>query len=295
MSATISTRQEPIRRKPVAFVKDGDGTASYLAEIHKTKNLTLAEEQKLAERIQAGDKQAMNILVEANLKFVVSVCRNYRNKGMPMADLISEGNLGLIRAAQRFDGTMNFKFISYAVWWIRQGILAAKAEQTRVLNVSAGRVGILYKISKANQKLAQNLGREPSPAELAGEMRMSENFLTECQQLASFSVSITAPAPGETEGCMEDTLCDDNAAETDHVALQYLLGANLKDLLGTLEAREQLVLKMYFGIGSQVSHTLEEIADRLGLTRERIRQIKKLALLRLRHPSRSHRLTAFQT
>lgn len=282
------------RKKGVEFVKDGDAVTSYLAEIKHTKTLTLAQEKALAERIQKGDKAALNALVEANLKFVVSVCRNYRYQGLPMGDLINEGNLGLMRAAQRFDGSMNFKFISYAVWWIRQGILSALAEQSRVLNISAGRVGIIHKIGKANQKLEQKLQRQPMLEEVAAEMGMSEKEVTECLQLASAPVSLTAQPQGESEGNVEECLKDDNAPSADKNALQFLLGENLKELLGTLDEKEQMVLKLYFGLGTPNSLTLEEISERMNVTRERVRQIKEKALGRLRHPSRLRKLSAFQ-
>jgi RNA polymerase primary sigma factor len=282
------------RAKGVEFVKDGDAVSAYLAEIKHSKTLTLAEEQALAQRIQKGDKQALNALVEANLKFVVSVCRNYQHQGLPMGDLINEGNLGLMRAAQRFDGSMNFKFISYAVWWIRQGILSALAEQSRVLNISAGRVGIIHKISKANHKLEQKLGRAPSQQELADEMGMTEKEITESLQLATSPLSLTTQYQGEAEGSLEECLKDENAPEADKSAMQFLLSENLNELLGSLEDKEQMVLRLYFGVGGKTAYSLEEIAQRMNVTRERVRQIKEKALQRLRHPSRLKKLTAFQ-
>lgn len=286
---------KPRRSKGVEFLKDGGAVTSYLAEIKGKKTLTLAEEQALAARIQKGDKQALNALVEANLKFVVSVCRNYQYQGLPMGDLINEGNLGLMRAAQRFDASMNFKFISYAVWWIRQGILSALAEQSRILTISAGRTGIMHKIGKANQRLEQRLGRQPQLSEVAAEMGMGETEVTECLQLASSPLSLNSPAQGDPDGGnLEACLKDENAPETDRNAKHMLLESRLKDLIASLEEREQMVVKLYFGVGSPTSYTLEEIAMRLDLTRERVRQIKEKALGRLRHPSRINKLTAFQ-
>jgi RNA polymerase primary sigma factor len=294
MNDTLQKPQRTKSGKTVEFVKDTDAVTAYFNEIKKNANLTLAEEQALSKRIRSGDMSAVNTLVQANLKFVVAVCRNYQHQGLPMGDLINEGNLGLIRAAQRYDGNMNFKFISYAVWWIRQGILAALAEQSRVLNISAGRVTIIHKISKANQKLEQQLGRAPMQSELAAAMGMNEKEITECLQLATSPLSLTAQAPGENEGSLEECLKDENGAEADKEAMQFLLGQNLKELLSTLDEREQLVLKMYFGVGIPTAYTLEEIAGKLELTRERIRQIKAKALDRLRHPSRLKKLAAFQ-
>ena len=281
--------------KPIEFLGSTDPLAAYFQEIKKSKNLTLAEEKVLSTRIRNGDKRAVNLLVQANLKFVVAVCRNYQYQGLPMGDLINEGNLGLIRAAQRFDGNMDFKFISYAVWWIRQGILSALAEQSRVLNISAGRVGVIHKIGKVNQKLAQTLGRHPTPGELAAEMGLSEKEITESLQLATSPLSFSATAPGETTGTIEDCLKDDNGIDSDKDALDFLLGENLGEIIGTLEEREQFVLKMYYGVGTPISHTLEEIAVMLHLTRERIRQIKSRALDRLRHPTRMKRLACFRS
>jgi len=294
METMIAQPPKTRRSKGVEFVKDGDAVSAYLAEIRNTKNLTLAEEQALAVRIQKGDKQALNTLVEANLKFVVSVCRNYQYQGLPMGDLINEGNLGLMRAAQRFDGSMNFKFISYAVWWIRQGILTALAEQSRVLNISAGRIGIMHKISKANQRLEQRLGRQPQIGDLAAELDMTEMEITECLQLASTPVSLTSQPNGDNDGAMEEYLKDETSPAADSGAMGFLLKENLAELLSTLEDREAEVLRMYYGVGSSTTYTLEEIAEKIGLTRERIRQIKEKALERLRHPSRIRKLAAFQ-
>ena len=295
MDTTTEQPQKTRRTKGVEFVKDGDAVSAYLAEIKGTKNLSLAEEQNLAIRIQQGDKKAMHALVEANLKFVVSVCRNYQFQGLPMGDLINEGNLGLMRAAQRFDGSMNFKFISYAVWWIRQGILSALAEQSRILTISTGRVGIMHRISKATQKLEQRLGRQPMQEELAAEMGMTEKEIAECLQLGSPPISLTTASKGEYEGSLEESLKDDNAPGADKAALHFLLGENLKEVLCTLDDKEQKVLMMYFGVESETTYTLEEIADRMNVTRERIRQIKEKALERLRHPTRLRKLTAFQS
>lgn len=282
------------RNRRLEFVKDENVLNSYLHDIRKAKKMTLAEERVLAVRIVGGDKEAINILVEANLKFVVAVCRNYRYQGMEMGDLINEGNLGLMRAAQRFDGTMNFKFISYAVWWIRQGILAALANQSRVLNLSPSKVGTIYKIGKASQRLAQSLGRQPTLSEVAKEMEVSEKEVVECLQLASAPLSMDRPAKGEEDGSLMDSLPDNNSERADESACKSLFTKNMTTLLGTLEEREEKVLRLYYGVGTQGTATLSEIASHFDLTRERIRQIKEKALKKLRHPSREKQLTALR-
>jgi RNA polymerase primary sigma factor len=293
--STPASLPKPGRTKRLEFVKDDSALTSYLNDIKKAKNLTLAEEQVLAARIQSGDNTAINTLVEANLKFVVAVCRNYQYQGMPMGDLINEGNLGLIRAARRFDGSMNFKFISYAVWWIRQGILTALAEQSRVMNISAGKVTVMHRIGKASQKLEQTLGRQPTMGEVAEEMQITEKEVAECLHLASKPVSLKRPASGEEEGNLEDCIPDTNTLGSDDAALKTILSKNMVSLLGTLDEREQQVIRLYYGIGTQTTLTLNEISDRFDLTRERIRQIKEKALQKLRHPSRVKHLALFRS
>ena len=280
--------------KSIAFVNENDPVSAYLNEIKGIKNLTLAQEQDLAKRIQAKDAAALNTLVQANLKFVVAVCRNYQYQGLPMGDLINEGNLGLIRAAQRYDGSLNFKFISYAVWWIRQGILAALAEQSRTLKISAGHAGVMHKVSKANQRLEQKLGRSPTPAELAEAMGKTEFEIMEILQLSAAPMSLNAPVSPEEDGSLESLLEDENAKPADADARQHLLKQNIESVLGTLEEREEMVLRLYYGIGRANALTLEEIAQKLEVTRERVRQIKAKALDRLQHPSRVMRLKSFQ-
>ncbi len=283
-----------IKNKKLEFVRDDGALTSYLTEIKKAKNLTLKEEQALASRIQSGDKSAIKALVEANLKFVVAVCRNYQYQGMPMGDLINEGNLGLIRAAHRFDGSMNFKFISYAVWWVRQGILTALAEQSRVMNISAGKVNVMHRIGKVSRKLEQSLGRQPTPGDIAEYMQLPEKEVIECLQLAGHPVSLNQPAGKEEDGNLENCIPDTEAENSDDAALKSILSKNMESLLGTLDEREDMVLRLYYGIGVQCTLTLNEIADRFDVTRERIRQIKVKALQKLRHPSRIKQLAAFR-
>lgn len=284
----------PARDKALKFVGNDDVISSYLSEIKDIKSLTMDQERELAARIQKGEKAALNALVQANLKFVVAVCRNYQHQGLPMGDLINEGNLGLIRAAQRFDAGMNYKFISYAVWWIRQGILAALAEQSRVLRIAPGRITVFQRIGRASQKLEQKLGRHPTLPELADHLGMGDTELNECLQLASHPVSIHSSGTDDDDGNLENVLEDKESDRPDKSAMSSLLQGSVQDLLGTLETREAEVLRLYYGLGKQSTLTLEEIAQRFNLTRERVRQIKTKAIERLRHPSRIPRLENFR-
>jgi RNA polymerase primary sigma factor len=276
------------------FLGDDSGLAAYLREISQTQNLTLAQEAELARKIRAGDKDALNTLVQANLKFVVAVCRNYQYQGLPLGDLINEGNLGLIRAAKRFDETMNFKFISYAVWWIRQAILSALADQSRVINIPPSRVGTIHKMGKTSVKLEQKLGRAPTVSELAEEMGVSINEIHESLQLSSSPMSLDAPVKDGEDGRLEDVLEDHNVDSPDKSTVAYTLREEMKSILATLDEREEKVVRLYYGIGLETTYTLEEIAQRFNLTRERVRQIKEKALKRLRHPSRLQKLERFK-
>jgi RNA polymerase primary sigma factor len=283
------------RTERLEFVEGGDRIASYFKEIKAIKALTLAEERELATRIRTGDNLAVKTLVEANLKFVVAVCRNYQSRGLSMGDLISEGNLGLMRAARRYDGSMNFKFISYAVWWIRQGILTALAEQTRVLNVPTGRVEVLRKIGKTNRNLAQTLGRLPSSVEVAEELGISEGEVEACLFLANPSLSLSRPVGGDDEGGgYEQSLPDSAAPKTDASSRSWVVAKAIQSMLGVLTDRESETLKMFYGIDREDTLTLTDIAARFGVTRERIRQIKSAGLRKLRHPAREEMLNALR-
>jgi RNA polymerase primary sigma factor len=252
--------------------------------------LSREEEGEVAGRIQQGDKRAVNILVNANLKFVVSVCRQYKNRGLPFGDLINEGNLGLIKAAQRFDAKMGCRFISYAVWWIRQGIMVALSEQTRFLSVAPSRVQTMRKVNKAGNVLEQKLGRAPVIEELAAESGFSAEKITDCLQLAAKSVSMNAP--GQDGGAsLEESLEDGHSEPTDGQAMDFLLRRKMERLLETLDERKAMVLRLHYGIGSEYPMPLSDIASRMSLTRERVRQIKAGALTLLRHPSKT-KLTA---
>lgn len=301
----MRTKQEPAVRNSEApkqvnrterleFIEGGDRLASYFREIKAIKGLTLAEERALSDRIRTGDNLAVKTLVEANLKFVVAVCRNYQNRGLSMGDLISEGNLGLMRAARRYDGSMNFKFISYAVWWIRQGILTALSEQTRVLNVPTGRVEVLRKIGKTNRKLAQTLGRLPSSDEVAEDLGITEGEVEACLFLANPSLSLSRPLAGDEEGGYEHSLPDSVSPTTDASSRSWAVAKAMQSMLGVLTERESLTLKMFYGIDREDTLSLTDIADRFGVTRERIRQIKAVGLRKLRHPAREQRLNALR-
>lgn len=293
-------KRQPVKKekikadRPLKFLGDDSGLAAYLREISQNRNLTLAQEAELARAIRAGDKDALNTLVQANLKFVVAVCRNYQYQGLPLGDLINEGNLGLIRAAKRFDETMNFKFISYAVWWIRQAILSALADQSRVINIPPSRVGTIHKMGKTSVKLEQKLGRSPTVGELAEEMGVAINEIHESLQLSSNPMSLDAPVKDGEDGRLEEVLEDMNVESPDKATVAFTLREEMKGILGTLEDREEKVVRLYYGIGLETTYTLEEIAQRFNLTRERVRQIKEKALKRLRHPSRMQKLERFK-
>ncbi len=285
----------PSSERALKFVGDDSGLSLYLREISKNQNLTLSEEADLAFRIRQGDRRALNKLISANLKFVVSVCRNYQNQGLPMTDLINEGNLGLIRAAKRFDETKHFKFISYAVWWIRQAILQCLAEQSRILNVPLNRVSAIHRLGKSGAKLEQKLGRSVSSSELSYHLNLDENEIRECLQLSANPISLESPLQADEEGKVGDLLKDENAESPEEPVLAGSLKREVQGVLGTLEDREEAVVRLYYGIGVDTGYTLEEIGQRFNLTRERVRQIKEKALKRLKHSTRSNRLSCFKS
>ncbi len=270
-----------------------DSLGSYLGEISNSKPLSAKEEVDLARQIKEGDESSRNRLVEANLRFVVSVAKEYQNRGVPLADLISAGNVGLITAAERFDENKGFKFISYAVWWIRQAILQALAEQSRIVRLPLNRVGILHKIGRISSALEQEFGREPNPDEIAQELDMSTHEIADTLRISSRHLSLDAPfTPGEDNRLL-DIIEDDMQNSPDESLMQDSLRDEIARALGSLTDREAEVISLYFGIDSDHSFTLEEIGTRFGLTRERVRQIKEKAIRRLRHTSRSQRLRAY--
>jgi RNA polymerase primary sigma factor len=277
------------------FIPDEGSLALYLKEIGKNRSLTVEEESKLAVKIRQGDRKALELLVKANLRFVVSVARNYQNQGLPLNDLINEGNLGLIRAARRFDEKKNFKFISYAVWWIRQAILQALAEQSRIIKLPLNRVGAIHKIGKVQSKLEQKFQRLPNVEELAAELDLDENEIKETIKIGNTHMSLDAPLQQGEDSRLIDVLQDEFQELPDNGLMEISLQEEVNHTLNTLSEREKEVVRLYFGIGEETSHTLEEIGQRFNLTRERARQIKEKALRRLKHASRSKKLITYRS
>ncbi len=266
----------------------------YLQEIGKVDLLTPDQEIDLAKRIKKGDKPAMEALVKANLRFVVSVAKQFQNQGLSLGDLINEGNLGLIKAAQKFDETRGFKFISYAVWWIRQSIMQAISEQSRIVRLPLNRIGSLSKISKAYRDLEQEYERKPTTSELATMLDMSAEDVAYALQISGHHVSVDAPFGGDDDkNSLIDVLPNEQQPSPDFTLMKESLKAEVEEVLSTLSEREAEVLKLYFGLETGQSATLEEIGDRFNLTRERVRQIKEKALRSLRHGPRSSKLKVY--
>ncbi|CUU05741.1 RNA polymerase primary sigma factor [Candidatus Thermokryptus mobilis] len=265
----------------------------YLQEIGKYELLTPEEEIELARRAKQGDEKALERLIQANLRFVVSVAKQYQNQGLPLGDLINEGNLGLIKAAKRFDETRGFKFISYAVWWIRQSILQALAEQSRIVRLPLNRVGALNKIGKKLSQLEQEFEREPSTNELAEELDMSVYEVADTLKISGKHISMDAPFVQGEDNKLLDIMPNENDPMPDHELMRESLRKEIEEALSTLDQREREVVKLYFGIGYEHPLTLEEIGEKFKLTRERVRQIKEKAIRKLRHHSRSKALRAY--
>ncbi len=265
----------------------------YLQEIGEVPLLTPEEEIELARRIKQGDQEALEKLTKANLRFVVSVAKQYQNQGLSLGDLINEGNLGLIKAAKRFDETRGFKFISYAVWWIRQSILQALAEQSRVVRLPLNRVGALNKIGKTYAALEQALEREPSASEIAEQLDMSDYEVADTLKISGRHLSMDAPFSNSEDNRLLDVIENDHQPPPDHDLMNESLKVEIERALATLTKREAEVVRLYFGLGQEHPLTLEEIGERFNLTRERVRQIKEKAIRRLRHASRSRALRAF--
>ena len=273
--------------------RESQSLDKYLQDIGKVDLLTPDQEIELAIRIKKGDQTALDALTKANLRFVVSVAKQYQNQGLSLGDLINEGNLGLIKAAKRFDETRGFKFISYAVWWIRQSILQALAEQSRIVRLPLNRVGALNKIGKAYSNLEQEYEREPSAQELAHELDMDENEVADTLKISGRHVSMDAPFAQGEDNRLLDVLSNDQQPSPDTVLMIESLKMEIERALSTLTEREAEVIRLYFGLNKEHSLTLEEIGERFNLTRERVRQIKEKAIRRLRHASRSKNLRAY--
>jgi RNA polymerase primary sigma factor len=265
----------------------------YLQEIGREELITAEEEVILAKKIKDGDQQALEKLTRANLRFVVSVAKQYQNQGLSLPDLINEGNLGLIKAARRFDETRGFKFISYAVWWIRQSILQALAEQSRIVRLPLNQVGSLNKINKAYSKLEQEFEREPSAEELADILDLPIDKVSDTMKVSGRHVSMDAPFANGEESSLLDVLVNGDSPKADTGLMNESLSREIDRALSTLTERERDVVKLFFGIGLNHGLTLEEIGDKFDLTRERVRQIKEKAIRRLRHSSRSKLLQQY--
>ena len=265
----------------------------YLQEIGKESLITVEEEVELAQRIKKGDRTALEKLTRANLRFVVSVAKQYQNQGLSLPDLINEGNLGLIKAARRFDETRGFKFISYAVWWIRQSIMQALAEQSRIVRLPLNRVGALNKIGKAYSTLEQEYEREPSPEELADELHMDVDDVSEAMTLSAKHLSMDAPFASNEENRLLDVLENEDLPSPDTTLMSESLKEEVDRALSKLAEREAEVIRLYFGFETDEPLTLEEIGERFNLTRERVRQIKEKAIRRLRNTTRSKELKKY--
>ncbi len=273
--------------------RESQSLDKYLQEIGKVDLLTADEEVNLAKRIKQGDPIALEKLTKANLRFVVSVAKQYQNQGLSLGDLINEGNLGLIKAGQRFDETRGFKFISYAVWWIRQSILQALAEQSRIVRLPLNRVGSLNKISKTFSELEQKYEREPSPEELADVLQLTPSEVIDTMKISGRHVSMDAPFVNGEENSLLDVLENDSEQTPDQGLIADSLRREVQRALSTLTQREADVLTLHFGLNGEHALTLEEIGEKFTLTRERVRQIKEKAIRRLRHTSRSKALKPY--
>nr|NQU94059.1 RNA polymerase sigma factor RpoD/SigA [Bacteroidota bacterium] len=265
----------------------------YLQDIGKEELITAEEEVQLAQRIKQGDQTALEKLTKANLRFVVSVAKQYQNQGLSLPDLINEGNLGLIKAAQRFDETRGFKFISYAVWWIRQSILQALAEQSRIVRLPLNQVGSLNRIRKESSKLEQKFERPPSPDEIAESLDLPENKVDSVLKITTRTVSMDAPLTQDEDMSLLDVYVSDDGVTTDNDLMKESLAREIQRSLATLTKKERDVINLYYGIGMNHGLTLDEIAMKFDLTRERVRQIKEKAIRRLKHTSRSKLLKSY--
>jgi RNA polymerase primary sigma factor len=273
--------------------RESQSLDKYLQEIGKVDLLTADEEITLAVNIKKGDSTALEKLTKANLRFVVSVAKQYQNQGLSLGDLINEGNLGLIKAAKRFDETRGFKFISYAVWWIRQSILQALAEQSRIVRLPLNRVGALNKIGKAYSNLEQEFEREPSASELANELDMDVTEVSDTLKISGRHVSMDAPFVHGEENSLLDVMENEDQPSPDNTLISESLKVEIESALSTLTERETEVIRLYYGLNKEHSLTLEEIGEKFNLTRERVRQIKEKAIRRLRHASRSKNLRTY--
>ena len=265
----------------------------YLQEIGKVELLSAEKEVELAKRIKKGDREALETLIKANLRFVVSVSKQYQNQGLSLSDLINEGNVGLIKAAERFDETRGFKFISYAVWWIRQSILQALAEQARIVRLPLNKIGSINKINKAFNKLEQEFQREPTVEEIAEIMDMKPDLIEDSLNSSSAHISMDAPLREEEANNLYDVMLNEDSPVPDEALMDHSLRQEIERSLATLGEREAEILRYYFGLKGYQQHTLEEIGDEFGLTRERVRQIKEKAIKKLKNQYRNRLLKSY--
>ncbi len=265
----------------------------YLADIGKEELISADEEVQLAQRIKQGDQLALEKLCRANLRFVVSVAKQYQNQGLSLPDLINEGNVGLIKAARRFDETRGFKFISYAVWWIRQSILQALAEQARIVRLPLNQVGSLSKMNKASIRLEQRFERPPSTDEIAAELEIPEQKVAETLRMSTRTISMDAPIDADEEVKLIDVFVSEDTLGTDEPLIRESLANEIQRSLATLTEKEREIINLFYGIGVPHSYSLEEIGSMFDLTRERVRQIKEKAIRRLKHSSRSKLLKSY--
>ena len=272
--------------------RESESLEKYLQEIGKEEMISVEEEVELAQRIRKGDREALERLTKANLRFVVSVAKQYQNQGLSLADLINEGNVGLIKAAEKFDETRGFKFISYAVWWIRQSILQAIAEQSRIVRLPLNQVGSVNKINRMLSKFEQENERRPSVEEISKEINLPEEKVDEAMSANTRHVSVDAPFSEGDEGSLLDVLINESSPMADRQLVMESLQAEIKQALRILNERERNVIEAFFGINSP-EMTLEEIGDKYGLTRERVRQIKEKAIRRLREGTKNKMLKAY--
>ena len=273
--------------------RESQSLDKYLQDIGKVDLLTPEEEIELAIRLKKGDQSAMEKLTKANLRFVVSVAKQYQNQGLSLGDLINEGNLGLIKSVRRYDETRGFKFISYAVWWIRQSILQALAEQSRIVRLPLNRVSALNKIGKTYSNLKQEFEREPSAEEMAEALEMDVEEISDAMKLSSKQVSVDAPFSLGDENSLLDVIQNDQQPSPDDELISESLKKEVKGILALLPEREAEIIRLYFGLDGENPMTLEEIGEKFNLTRERVRQIKEKAIRRLRHNSKSNILKSY--
>lgn len=273
--------------------RDAPSLDKYLHEIGKVQLITAEEEVHLAKKIKKGDQQALLLLINANLRFVVSVAKQYQNQGLSLPDLINEGNLGLIKAAQRFDETRGFKFISYAVWWIRQSILQALAEQSRIVRLPLNKIGNINKVNNAFAQLEQKFQREPTPQEISEVIDLAPKEIKEALKVSSRHVSMDAPLRPDEDNTLYDVLLASESLSPDAKLIGESLRKEIDRSLGTLSPRESDIIKLYYGLNGEPPYSLEEIGKLFNLTRERVRQIKEKAIKRLKHTYRSRILRNF--